>query len=199
MIRIINGITDIDCGGDCFIAKLCPTLDTLWTVCSLPESSVHGIFQQRILERITIPFSRGSSQPRDWTQVSHIAGGFFTDQATREDIFFGLCQEACRILVPWSGIKLRAPEMKAQVLITGPPGNSLTLTIHHKIFEKKYKAGNSSSRSFHINVHILLLFSHHSCLHEFRCPHPPVYPCWLYKPGLVEETLVIPFNSVEAL
>ena len=90
MIRIINGITDIDCGGDCFIAKLCPTLDTLWTVCSLPESSVHGIFQQRILERITIPFSRGSSQPRDWTQVSHIAGGFFTDQATREDIFFWL-------------------------------------------------------------------------------------------------------------
>ena len=52
--------------------------------CSLPESSVHGIFQERILERITIPFSRGSSHPRDWTQVSHIAGEFFTVWVTRE-------------------------------------------------------------------------------------------------------------------
>ena len=35
-----------------------------------------------IVEWITFPFSRGSSQPRDWTQVSHIAGGFFTSWAT---------------------------------------------------------------------------------------------------------------------
>ena len=46
--------------------------------CSLPGSSVHGILQVRILEWVAISFSRGSSQPRDWTQVSHIAGGFFT-------------------------------------------------------------------------------------------------------------------------
>jgi len=39
---------------------------------------VHGILQARILERVAIPSSRGSSQPRDQTQVSHIAGGFFT-------------------------------------------------------------------------------------------------------------------------
>ena len=38
----------------------------------------------RILEWVAMPSSRGSSQPRDWTQVSHIAGGFFTDWATRE-------------------------------------------------------------------------------------------------------------------
>ena len=45
---------------------------------------VHGILQARILEWVTFPFSRGSSQPRDRTQVSHITGGFFTNGATRE-------------------------------------------------------------------------------------------------------------------
>ena len=40
--------------------------------------TVHGVLQARILEWVTIPFSRGSFQPRDRTQVSHIAGRFFT-------------------------------------------------------------------------------------------------------------------------
>ena len=46
-----------------------------------PPLSV-GIHQARIPEWIAIPFSRGSSQPRDRTQVSHIAGGFFAVWAT---------------------------------------------------------------------------------------------------------------------
>ena len=45
---------------------------------------LHGILQARILEWVAFPFSRGFSQPRDWTQVSHIAVGFFTRWATRE-------------------------------------------------------------------------------------------------------------------
>ena len=53
--------------------------------CSPPGCSVHGIFQARILQWVAIPFSRGSYWPRDWTQVSCIAGGFFTIWATRED------------------------------------------------------------------------------------------------------------------
>ena len=48
------------------------------------ESSVHGILQARILERVTIPFSRGSSWPGDWTLFSCIAGRFFTVWAARE-------------------------------------------------------------------------------------------------------------------
>ena len=44
----------------------------------------HGILQARILEWVAIPFSRGSSWPRDQTQVSYIAGRFFTFWATRE-------------------------------------------------------------------------------------------------------------------
>ena len=48
------------------------------------EYTIHGILQARILEWVTFPFSRGSSQPRDWNQVSCIAGRFFTIWATRE-------------------------------------------------------------------------------------------------------------------
>ena len=60
------------------IAQLCPTL---WDPM---DYTVHGILQARILEWVAIPLSRGSSQPRDRTQVSRIAGGFFTSWATRE-------------------------------------------------------------------------------------------------------------------
>ena len=51
--------------------------------CSPPGFSVHGILQARILESAAIPSSRGSFQPRDWTQVSHIGVRFFTIWATR--------------------------------------------------------------------------------------------------------------------
>ena len=50
----------------------------------LPGSCVHRILQARIREWVAMPSSRGSSQSRDWIQVSHIACGFYTDWATRE-------------------------------------------------------------------------------------------------------------------
>ena len=52
--------------------------------CSLPGCSFHGNSPAQILEWVVMPFSRGSSQTRDWTQVSCIAGGFFIIWATRE-------------------------------------------------------------------------------------------------------------------
>ena len=60
-----------------WVVWLCDTMD-----CSLPDFSVHGILHSRILEWVAIPFSGGSSQPRDRTQVSCIAGEFFTIWAT---------------------------------------------------------------------------------------------------------------------
>ena len=48
------------------------------TLCDPMDYTVLGILQARILEWVAFPFSRGPSQPRDQTQVSHIAGGFFT-------------------------------------------------------------------------------------------------------------------------
>ena len=56
-------------------------------VTSLSLSYRHGILQARILEWIACPFSRGSSQPKDWTQVSLIAGEFFTSWATAGGFF----------------------------------------------------------------------------------------------------------------
>ena len=54
------------------VAQLCLTL------CNSIDYTAHGILQARILERVAFLFSRGSSQPRDRTQVSCIAGRFFT-------------------------------------------------------------------------------------------------------------------------
>ena len=59
--------------------QLCNPMD-----CSLPDSSVHGIFQARVLEWIAISFSRRSSQPRDRTWASRIVGRRVTVWATRE-------------------------------------------------------------------------------------------------------------------
>ena len=61
------------------VSQSCPTL---WDPM---DYTVHGILQDRILEWVAIPFSRVSSQPRDRTQVSLIAGGLFTILATREN------------------------------------------------------------------------------------------------------------------
>ena len=59
------------------VAQSCLTLCNPMN-CRLTGSSVHGILQARILGWVALPFSRGSSQPRDQTQVSNIAGGLFT-------------------------------------------------------------------------------------------------------------------------
>ena len=58
------------------VTQLCPTLFGLMD-CSLPGSSVHGIFQARVLEWVAISFSRRSSWPRDWTWVSRIVDRHF--------------------------------------------------------------------------------------------------------------------------
>ena len=63
--------------GEGEVAQSCPTLCDPVDY-SLPGSSIHGIFQARILEWVSISFSRRSSRPRDWTRVSHIVGWPFT-------------------------------------------------------------------------------------------------------------------------
>ena len=83
------------------------------------DYTAHGILQARILEWVAFPFSRGFSQPRDQTQVSCIAGGFFTSWATRE------AQESWSgepILspadLPNPGIELGSPVLQADSLPT---------------------------------------------------------------------------------
>ena len=59
-------------GHACSVAQPCPTLCNLMD-CSSPGFSVHGILQARILKRVAISYSRGSSQPRNWTRVSCVS------------------------------------------------------------------------------------------------------------------------------
>ena len=74
----------------CEVTQSCPTLCNP-VDCSPPGSSVHGILQARILEWVAISFSRGSSQPRDQTQVSRIGGRRLTSEPPRKPHKF--CQK----------------------------------------------------------------------------------------------------------
>ena len=81
-LRISHGVCVFMCV--CvLVAQSCPTL---WDPMdySLPGSPVHGILQARILDWVAMPFSRGSSWPRDQTWVSWTTGRFFTVWATRK-------------------------------------------------------------------------------------------------------------------
>ena len=68
----------------CYLSMKVKVAQPCLTLCDHMDYTVRAILQARILEWVAFPFSRGSSRPRDWTQVSHIAGGFFTSWATRE-------------------------------------------------------------------------------------------------------------------
>ena len=67
----------------CSVTRSCLTFDDLMS-CSLPGSSVHVIFQARILEWVATSSSRGSSWPRDQICISCIAGRFFTAEYIEE-------------------------------------------------------------------------------------------------------------------
>ena len=86
--------------------------------------TVHGILQARILEWVASPFSRGSSQPRDWTQVSCTAGGFLTSWATKEAHFHH--QQESNLCVPYTGWQILIHCVTREV----PINCFSTLTIH---------------------------------------------------------------------
>ena len=78
---------------------------------------VHGILQARILEWVAFLFSRGSSQPRDRTHVSRIAGGFFTSWATGEAQQYWSGQPIpSPVDLPDPGIKPESPALHADSL-----------------------------------------------------------------------------------
>ena len=92
--------------------------------CSLSGFLVHGIFQVRILEWVTISFSRRSSGPRDWTHVSSIVGRRFTVWATREVSLVQSLNWVCCVIIS-SGIKeknvLRLRNVEKKSLFFPPP------------------------------------------------------------------------------
>ena len=106
------------------VTQSCPALrDTV--DCSPPGSPVHGTLWGRILEWVDIPFSRGSSWPRDQTQVSCIAGRFFTIWATRETVILTVINlwTVCfflRLLLP-SPICLQSVQSLSRVQLFATP------------------------------------------------------------------------------
>ena len=81
------------------VTQLCLTLCDPMD-CSLPGSSVHGIFQARILEWVAISYSRGSSQPRDWTRVSCTACRLFTFWTTK--VKWKSLSRVRLFVIPWT-------------------------------------------------------------------------------------------------
>ena len=94
-----------ECG--CAVAQSCPILcDPV--DCSPPGCSVPGILQARILEWAAISFSRGSSQPRDWTLISFPTGRFLTIWATGKSLAW-LHLSKMEIIVPtsWTAVNIK--------------------------------------------------------------------------------------------
>ena len=88
------------------------------------DYTVHGILQARIPEWVAIPFSRGSSQPRDQTQVSRIAGGFFSSCATREALV-SQCPQGSHVTCGGSEIAL----FPNKVVFWGARGSDVSISI----------------------------------------------------------------------
>ena len=144
------------------------SLSRVW-LCDPMDYTVHGILQARILEWVAFPFSKRSFQPRDQTQVSHIAGGFSTSWATREAqrvdkwyIFLNtyylikefLCVKKCIYQIGgvfvlfcfwWSCVAFRIPVPSPETNCapcsgsTGPPGKSQTKVLRSVKTNKQTK------------------------------------------------------------
>ena len=107
----------------CLVAPiLCNAMD-----CSPPGSSVHGDSPGKNTEWVAMPSSRGSSQPRDWTQVSRIAGRFLIVWATRKPMNTGMGSLFfLQGIFPNPGIKPGSPALQADPLsaeLQGKPRN----------------------------------------------------------------------------
>ena len=101
------------------------------TLCHPMDYTVRGILQARILDWVAFPIHRGSSQPRDWRQVSHTAGGFFTSWATREVQEHWSGQSiSSPVDLPEPGIELGSSVLQADSLpteLSGKPRYSLII------------------------------------------------------------------------
>ena len=107
------------------------------TLCDPMVSTVHEILQTRILEWVAFPFSRGSSQPRDQTQVSRIAGGLFISWPTREaqEYWSGLPFPSPRDF-PHPGIKPRSPALAGRFFTAEHQGSpDFRMNLKTKYFQ----------------------------------------------------------------
>ena len=128
-------------------AQLCPTL------CDPMDYRVHGILQPRILEWVAFPFSRGSSQPRDQTQVSRVAGGCFTSWGSREVLTAAWCNANVVSL----GLMFRKEYLAKNL-------NVICFTVHLYIVSRCQYAHKAQSKP-----------------HDFQSPFYEATHLWLLK------------------
>ena len=113
--KIINVLNFLFLSSESEVTQLCPTLCDPMD-CSLPGSSLHGILQARVLEWVAISFSRGSSWPRDQTQVSCISGRRFNLWAIREVARFKFYYWLCKYLLTDIFVSRLTPPFTSPIL-----------------------------------------------------------------------------------
>ena len=118
------------------------------------DYTVHGILQARILEWVAFPFSRGFSQPRDQTQVFHIAGGFFASWATREaqEYWSGWPIPSPGGL-PDPGIEPGSPALQADSSPTELSGKPVLCIDRWKAGDRPSKMGEMERRKQIMSIH----------------------------------------------
>ena len=111
------------------------------TLCSPMDCIVHRILQCRTLEWVAFPISRGSSQSRDQTQTSRIAGGFFTSWVTKKAQEYWSEQPIPSPGEhPDAGIKLGSPALQADSLPTELPGKPLQRLVGKGVIHDIFKS-----------------------------------------------------------
>ena len=149
--------------------------------CSLPGSSIHGIFQAIVLEWIAISFSRASSRPRDGTQVSRIVcrqtlyrlshWGVLLRLSWGNELCIAACKPlvaACGIQFPDQGMNLGPLQRECGILATGPPGKSW-----EPLFYRIPKLAENLDESRGCRGHwfsTTLLFKNSSACHNISIP-----------------------------
>ena len=162
--------------------------------CSLPGSSVHGIFQAIVLEWIAISFSRGSSWPRDRTQVSHIGGRRFTVWATREVLLmlvegfksWGSAPHPSPVLIPHHNFPEIKPSSACTLSVCCSKTTADTLTFtsrskQHRLYSSDFSNCWSLSREglggpwaqdwnldFTVSLYLWLTFSYRKAYTELK-------------------------------
>ena len=136
------------------VAQSCPAL------CNPMDYTVHGILQAGILEWVAFPFSKGSSQTRDWTQVSCIAGRFFTSWAIREyKLDLGKAEEP-EIKLPTSAVSWRKQGNSRKTYTSAPLTMLEPLTVWYSIHAYSFDFTVAINRSPYSGQNHLKLLIH---------------------------------------
>ena len=134
------------------------SLSCVW-LCDPMDYTVYRILQDRILEWVAVSFSRGSSEPRDQTQVSHVAGGFFTSWSTMEALIAQLVESTCNEgdpgLIPGSGRS--TGEGKGYPLQYSDLENSMDCIVHGMAKSWTWMSDFHFSLLMYINLYELFI------------------------------------------